>query len=89
MPDKESQKVFQSDWESIKSYIIKGNADKLSCSMGIYIEPKTKGKNKKDLTIAPDGKGGLIKVRRRAFYFKKNYTNNKIISQLDLSSVNN
>jgi len=55
--------------------------------MGEYIEPKTKAKNNKDLTSAPDGKGGLIKVRRRAFYFKKNYTNTKVISQLDLSAI--
>jgi len=68
----------------IKSYIVKGDGDKLSCSMGIYIEPKTKAKNSKDLTDAPDGKGGKIKVRRRAFYFKKNYTNNHVISVLDL-----
>jgi len=52
--------------------------------MGRYIEPKTKGKNNQDKTDAPDGKGGLIKVRRRAFYFKKNYTNKKVISELDL-----
>jgi hypothetical protein len=57
--------------------------------MGIYIEPKTKGKNNQDKTDAPDGKGGVKKVRRRAFYFKKNYTNNNVVSELDLSSINN
>ncbi len=86
-PDIASQEIFKKDWESIQSYIIRGDSDKLSCSMGKYIEPKTKGKNNKDLTLAPDGHGGTIKVRRRAFYFKKNYTNTKIISQLDLSSL--
>lgn len=87
VPNQESQKIFQKDWEKIKSYIINGKADELSCSMGIYIEPKTKGKNNQDLTNAPDGKGGLLKVRRRAFYFKKNYTNSKIISELDLDNI--
>ena len=52
--------------------------------MGTYIEPKTKGKNNLDLTNAPDGKGGTIRVRKRAFYFKKNYTNNNVVSELDL-----
>ena len=63
--------VFKKDWEEIQQYIIKGDADKLSCSMGVFIEPKTKGANNQDKTDAPDGKGGLIKVRRRAFYYKK------------------
>ncbi len=84
VPNIESQKIFQKDWEEIRAYTVRGDADKLSCSMGTYIEPKTKGKNNKDLIEAPDGKGGLIKVRRRAFYFKKNYTNHKVISELDI-----
>jgi len=56
-------------------------------SMGEYIEPKTKGKNNKDLTSAPDGTGGIIQVRRRAFYFKKNYTNNNVVKEIDLSLI--
>jgi DNA mismatch repair endonuclease MutH len=84
VPNNESQKIFQKDWEEIKDYVKKGKADKLSCSMGIYIEPKTKGKNNQDKRDAPDGKGGVIKARRRAFYFKKNYTNSKVISELDI-----
>jgi DNA mismatch repair endonuclease MutH len=79
--------VFKKDWEDIQDYIIKGNADKLSCSMGEYIEPKTKGANNKDKTDAPDGKGGLIKVRRRAFYYKKNYTNKEIVPNIDKSAI--
>ncbi len=89
VPNEEKQKIFKQDWEFIQSYIVKGDGDKLSCSMGKFIEPKTKGKNNKDLTDAPDGKGGVIKVRRRAFYFKKNYTNNNVVSELDLSHHNN
>lgn len=87
-PNEESKKIFKEDWEEIQSFIIKGKADQLSCGMGRYIEPKTKGKNNQDKTDAPDGNGGLIKVRRRAFYFKKNYTNKKVISELDLPSIN-
>ena len=87
VPSQETQGVFKKDWELIKAFIVEGKADKLSCSMGEYIEPKTKGKNNRDLTDAPDGKGGLIKVKRRAFYFKKKYTNAKVISQLDLPKV--
>jgi len=83
-PDKETQKIFKKDWENIQTYIANGKADELSCSMGEYIEPKTKGRDSKDLRDAPDGKGGTIKVRRRAFYFKKDYTNSKIISELDI-----
>ena len=79
--------VFKNDWEEIKKYIVEGKAEELSCSMGQYIEPKTKGKNNQDMTDAPDGKGGVIKARRRAFYYKKNYTNSEIIPNIDLSSI--
>lgn len=84
VPDKTKQTIFKQDWEHIKSYIVRGDGDKLSCSMGEYIEPKTKGKNNKDVTDAPDGMGGTIKVRRRAFYFKKKYTNTNVVTELDL-----
>jgi len=89
VPDTFSQDIFKKDWEEIQSYIIRGDGDKLSCSMGTYIEPKTKGRNNRDLTQAPNGKGGTIMVRRRAFYFKKKYTNSKIVPELDFSSLNN
>lgn len=79
--------VFKKDWEEIQEYIKTGRADQLSCSMGTYLEPKTKGANNKDKTDAPDGKGGTIKARRRAFYYKKNYTNTAIIPNLDLSAI--
>lgn len=79
--------VFKKDWEDIHEYIVSGRADQLSCSMGEYLEPKTKGANNQDKTDAPDGKGGIIKARRRAFYYKKNYTNTVIIPNLDLSSI--
>ncbi|SDH43418.1 DNA mismatch repair protein MutH [Prevotella communis] len=81
--------VFKTDWEEIQSYIKEGRADELSCSMGVYLEPKTKGANNQDKTDAPDGKGGITRARRRAFYYKKNYTNTAIIPNLDLSSIKN
>ena len=86
-PDSSKMDIFKNDWELIQKYIINGSADKLSCSMGKYIEPKTKGKNNKDLTDAPDGKGGVSKARRRAFYYKKNYTNTQIIPHIDQSKI--
>jgi DNA mismatch repair endonuclease MutH len=89
VPNTEKQSIFKKDWEEIQSYIVQGKGDKLSCSMGIYIEPKTKGKNNKDVMDAPDGEGGTVKVRRRAFYFKKNYTNKNIIAELDFSTLKN
>jgi len=87
VPNDEKQFIFKKDWRLIQKYIVEGKGDKLSCSMGEYIEPKTKGKNNKDLTSAPDGTGGIIQVRRRAFYFKKNYTNNNVIKEIDLSLI--
>ncbi len=81
------KQIFKKDWENIQDYIKKGWADKLSCSMGTYIEPKTKGANNQDLTNAPNGNGGIIKVRRRAFYYKKNYTNSEIVPNIDLNPI--
>lgn len=79
--------IFKTDWEEIQSYIRRGDADKLSCRMGVYLEPKTKGASNQDKTDAPDGKGGITRARRRAFYYKKNYTNTQIIPNLDLSAI--
>lgn len=86
-PSDLQNEVFKKDWEEIQSYIKRGDADNLSCSMGVFLEPKTKGANNQDKTDAPDGKGGLTRVRRRAFYYKKNYTNTQIIPNLDLSAI--
>ncbi|MBO5838340.1 MAG: hypothetical protein J6R06_01540 [Bacteroidales bacterium] len=87
-PNDIQNSVFRKDWEEIQKYIQTGRADQLSCSMGEYLEPKTKGANNQDRTDAPDGNGGTIKARRRAFYYKKNYTNTAIIPKLDLSPIN-
>ncbi|MFN4145025.1 MAG: MutH/Sau3AI family endonuclease [Runella sp.] len=86
-PNDSKMVVFKDDWELIQSFIVKGLSDKLSCSMGKYIEPKTKGVNNKDTTDAPDGRGGTIKARRRAFYYKKFYTNSFIVPNIDLSTI--
>lgn len=86
-PNEDKIIIFKKDWEAIQNFIIRGLADKLSCSMGTYLEPKTKGKNNQDKTDAPDGNGGKIRARRRAFYYKKNYTNSQIISNIDLSKI--
>ena len=79
--------VFRQDWEEIRRYIVEGRADRLSCSMGVYLEPKTKGANNRDKTQAPDGQGGTLMARRRAFYYKKHYTNTAIIPHIDLSAI--
>lgn len=88
-PSDDVNSIFKEDWEMIKDYIIRGYADKLSCSMGRYIEPKTKGANNQDLTDAPDGNGGIIRSRRRAFYYKKRYTNSNIVTEIDTSTITN
>lgn len=79
--------VFKRDWELIQEFIRKGLSDKLSSSMGEYLEPKTKGANRDDKTNAPDGKGGVLRAKRRGFYYKKHYTNNHIIPNIDLTTV--
>ena len=79
--------VFRQDWEEIRRYIVEGRADRLSCSMGVYLEPKTKGASNRDKTQAPDGQGGILMARRRAFYYKKHYTNTAIIPHIDLSAI--
>lgn len=84
-PTEDSMKIFQKDREEIQSYIIRWDWDKLSCSMWTYIEPKTKGKNNQDKTQAPNWKWGVTMVRRRAFYFKKRYTNEKVIPNLNIN----
>ncbi len=79
--------VLKTDWDEIQSYIKRGDAYKLSCSMGLFLEPKTNGANNQDKTDELDGKGGIIRTRRCSFYYKKNYTNTQIIPNLDLSAI--
>ena len=86
-PNLSVRNIFKEDWEEIQRYIQKGLADKLSCSMGTFIEPKTKGINNQDKRLAPNGKGGTIMARRRAFYYKKNYTDNEILPNIDLTPI--
>ncbi|OFX49284.1 MAG: hypothetical protein A2046_10335 [Bacteroidetes bacterium GWA2_30_7] len=86
-PSEDKIVIFKKDWEEIQKFIINGLSDKLSCSMGTYLEPKTKGANNLDKTDAPDGNGGKIRARRRAFYYKKNYTNTQIIPNIDISKI--
>lgn len=83
-PTESTMWIFKQDRELIQSYIIRWDGDKLSCSMWTYIEPKTKWKNNQDTTLAPNGKWWTTKVRRRAFYFKKRYTNEKVIPNLNI-----
>lgn len=83
-PAEDTMKTFKKDREEIQSYIIRWDWDKLSCSMWTYIEPKTKGKNNQDKTQAPNWKWGTTMVRRRAFYFKKRYTYEKVIPNLNI-----
>jgi DNA mismatch repair endonuclease MutH len=71
--------VCERDWREICAMITRGDADKLSCSMGRFIEPKTKGKNNQDVRRAPGRNGNSTIARRRAFYFKKKYTRTRII----------
>ena len=84
-PIEENWTILKKDWEMIQSYIVRWDWDRLSCSMWTYIEPKTKGKNNQDKTVAPDWKWWKIMVRRRAFYFKRNYTNKIVIPQLNIT----
>lgn len=86
-PNDDKILIFKKDWELIQNFIINGMSDKLSCSMGEYLEPKTKGANNQDKTNAPDGNGGILRARRRAFYYKKAYTNRFIIPNIDLSNI--
>ncbi len=78
-PNDIQNSIFKNDWEEIQKFIITGHADQLSCSMGRFLEPKTKGANSNDKTDAPDGKGGTIKARRRAFYYNEHSITRRII----------
>jgi DNA mismatch repair endonuclease MutH len=86
-PNENKILVFRRDWELIQDFILKGLSDKLSSRMGEYLEPKTKGANNQSKTNAPDGKGGVLRATRRAFYYKKKYTNEHIIPNIDLTTV--
>lgn len=81
MPERDLE-VCRKDWEDIKEYVSNGRTEELSCSMGTFLEPKTKGRDSNDRRAAPGPRGHQIMARRRAFYFKKAYTKMRIIPQI-------
>jgi DNA mismatch repair endonuclease MutH len=70
------------DWQHIRGFVESGRTEELSCSMGEFIEPKTKAQNRNDTRLAPGPNGQQIMARRRAFYFKKAYTRTRIIPSI-------
>jgi DNA mismatch repair endonuclease MutH len=81
MPEVDME-VCQKDWELIRKYVASGKTEALSCSMGEFIEPKTKARDSNDKRLAPGPNGRQIMARRRAFYFKKAYTRTRIIPKV-------
>ena len=81
MPEQDLE-VCGRDWRDIKKYVSSGRTEELSCSMGTFIEPKTKGRDSNDRRLAPGPNGRQIMARRRAFYFKKAYTKVRIIPSI-------
>lgn len=63
--------VFAQDWLKIKSYVVAGQADKITESFTSYLAANTSGKNSRDVTSAPGG----IMAKRRAFSLKTSYLN--------------
>jgi DNA mismatch repair endonuclease MutH len=81
MPERDLE-VCGRDWQDIQGLVSSGRTEDLSCSMGTFIEPKTKGRDSNDRRAAPGLEGRQIMARRRAFYFKKAYTKTRIVPSI-------
>jgi DNA mismatch repair endonuclease MutH len=73
MPEQDLE-VCGRDWRQIKEYVENGKARDLTCSMGVFIEPKPKGPGGDGMRPAPG-----YPAKPRGFYFKKAYTKSRII----------
>ncbi len=73
-PNLKQDLQLKEDWELVANLIKEGKADTLSGRMGVYMQPRPKGRNSRDMVDAPGSDGNTIRVMRRAFYFLVKFT---------------
>lgn len=80
-PSAEQESLLQSDWEEHMDRIALGDVEHISARQGSVLQIRPKAADGSALTDAIGPDGGIIQVRPRGFYLKKEFTQ-QIIQQV-------
>lgn len=73
-PSSLQDSMLRQDWEELMDLIALGKVEKITARLGQHLQLRPKAANGKALTEAVGQDGGVIQVRPRGFYLRKNFT---------------
>ena len=79
-PDNEQQKQLRQDWQELCDMIAMGEIDKISSTMGSYLQIRPKAANASIQTIDKNQTGDKITTLPRGFYLRSSFTRQIISS---------
>ncbi len=79
-PDDKQETQLRNDWQELCDIIAMGELDKLSSSMGKYLQIRPKAANAKTLTIDKNQFGNNMTTLPRGFYLRSSFTRQIISS---------
>ena len=72
-PDKTQEKQLKQDWQELSDMIVMGNIDKISSSMGSYLQIRPKAANATSLTVNKNQSSNGLTLPR-GFYLRPSFT---------------
>ncbi|HIF51778.1 MAG TPA: DNA mismatch repair endonuclease MutH [Thiotrichaceae bacterium] len=79
-PDFEQERQLKNDWQELCDLIALGDVDKISSSMGTYLQMRPKAANASSLTIDKNQPGSNALTLPRGFYLRPSFTHSIISS---------
>ena len=73
-PDMEQERILKNDWEEIMELICLGELDKVSASLGTFLQIRPKAANARSLGRTYSGAGQLSSTLPRGFYLRSSFT---------------
>jgi len=77
-PNRLQEKQLKDDWQELSDMIVLGDIDKISSSMGKYLQIRPKGANSKSLTSDKNQSGANKLTLPRGFYLRSSFTHSII-----------
>ncbi len=77
-PNRLQEKQLKDDWQELSDMIVLGDIDKISSSMGKYLQIRPKGANSKSLTNDKNQSGTNKLTLPRGFYLRPSFTHSII-----------
>ncbi|HJK91599.1 MAG TPA: DNA mismatch repair endonuclease MutH [Polyangiaceae bacterium LLY-WYZ-15_(1-7)] len=73
-PSAEQVAALRADWETIATYVLRGEADRITGHLGTYLQVRPKAAHGGVRTRAPDAAGGYQWTGPRGFYLRTRFT---------------